>query len=465
MYNQQESHFHHALKFREDICIGCSHCMNSCPTEAIRVVHGKARLLENRCIDCGECYRVCPVGAIIVEQDDFDEIYNHKTRVALIPSVFTGQFPDSVNYNDILAAVYELGFTHVFEVEESVPFLNKLFNEYIAEHATTKPLISAFCPAIVRLIQVKFPTLTGNIILLKAPVDVTAMHVRARLAGDGIDPSGIGVFYVTPCAAKIVAVRSPVGEDKSVIDGVINMNYLYNKVYKILRLKKENLSGRTARPLSEKSICWSLTHGEADHMKQGRSLAIDEINNVIDFLEKVENEEVDGIDFLELRACDEGCAGGILCPGNRFLTVDKLRKRARSAPGSDASGMPDSFEQINETNIHLRENVTLQRIHPRSIMKLDDNMAEAMIKMKRIYELNHLLPQVDCGICGSPSCKALAEDIVQRGASLPQCIFVQKILEQNEKLEVSESVEIMRKIWSDAKLDKNSLKGEINDIR
>ncbi len=98
-------------------------------------------------------------------------------------------------------------------------------------------------------------------------------------------------------------------------------------------------------------------------------------------------------------------------------------------------------------------------------MKLDDNMAEAMIKMKRIYELNHLLPQVDCGICGSPSCKALAEDIVQSGASLPQCIFVQKILEQNEKLEVSESVEIMRKIWSDAKLDKNSLKDEINDIR
>lgn len=465
MRSQQESHFHHALKFREEICIGCSHCMNSCPTEAIRVVQGKARLLENRCVDCGECYRVCPVGAIVVEQDDFENIYKHTTRVALIPSVFTGQFPESVSHTDILAAVYELGFTHVFEVEESVPLLVEQVNSYLTKHTSTKPLISAFCPAIVRLIQVKFPTLTENIILLKAPVDVTAMQVRERFSRQGIDPSGVGVFYVTPCAAKIVAVRSPVGEEKSVVDGVINMNYLYNKVYKILRLKKQRAPGGPMGHLSEQAICWSLTRGEASHMKQGRSLAIDEINNVIDFLEKVENEEVDGIDFLELRACDEGCAGGILCPGNRFLTADKLRKRAQSSSEMKPPGKPDSHDVNNEANLLQPADYLLQKIHPRSILKLDDNMADAMIKMKRIYELNNLLPQVDCGICGSPSCKALAEDIVQRGASLPQCIFVQKILEQNEKLEIGESIEIMRKIWSSSKLDKNGLKDEINDIR
>ena len=91
MDSKQNIQFHHALKFREDICIGCSHCMNICPTEAIRVQHGKAQLHANWCVDCGECYRVCPVGAIIVEQDDFDDIYKFTTRVALIPTVFTGQ--------------------------------------------------------------------------------------------------------------------------------------------------------------------------------------------------------------------------------------------------------------------------------------------------------------------------------------------------------------------------------------
>ena len=199
-------------------------------------------------------------------------------------------------------------------------------------------------------------------------------------------------------------------------------------------------------------------------MKKGRSLAIDEINNVIEFLEKVENEEIDGIDFLELRACDESCAGGILCPGNRFMTVDKLRNRALNCSLNPGGTPLDTPGKIDRTDGYLTENISLGPLLPRSIMKLDDNMAEAMIKMKRIYELNRLLPQVDCGICGSPTCKSLSEDVVQNQASIKQCIFIQKILEQNDKMDVQESVQIMKSIWSDNKLDQNSLKDEINVI-
>ena len=50
-----------------------------------------------------------------------------------------------------------------------------------------------------------------------------------------------------------------------------------------------------------KEILWSLTNGEANH-SEGRCLAIDEVHNVIEFLEKLENEEITDIDFLELRA-------------------------------------------------------------------------------------------------------------------------------------------------------------------
>jgi iron only hydrogenase large subunit-like protein len=464
MDHANEIQFHHALKFRAEICIGCSHCMNICPTEAIRVWHGKAQLLANRCIDCGECYRVCPVGAIIVEQDDFENIYNFSTRIALIPSVFTGQFPDSVGSGEILAAVLELGFTHVVEVEEGVEFLIERFHEYMQDHKSVKPLISPFCPAIVRLIQVKFPTLAGNIILLRAPLDITAIHTRKILADQGIPASETGIFYVTPCAAKIVAVRNPVGEEKSVIDGVINMNYLYNKVFKILRQKKNHSEIPGFLPLSGKSVCWSLTQGEAGHMHQGRSLAIDEINNVTDFLEKVENEEIDGIDFLELRACDESCAGGILCPGNRFITAGKLRKRAEKSCNEQENKNEDHPGKIDKNDGYLCRNISLEKVLPRSIMKLDDNMAEAMVKMKRIYEMNRVLPQVDCGICGSPTCKSLSEDVVQNRASIRQCIFIQKVLEQNDKMNMEESVQIMKSIWGGNKLDQNSLKDEINEI-
>jgi Fe-S-cluster-containing hydrogenase component 2 len=54
---------YHALKVDKDICYGCTHCMNVCPTEAIRINDGKALILKKRCVDCGECLKVCPVNA------------------------------------------------------------------------------------------------------------------------------------------------------------------------------------------------------------------------------------------------------------------------------------------------------------------------------------------------------------------------------------------------------------------
>lgn len=451
--------FHHALKFREDICIGCSHCMMICPTEAIRVKNGKAHLSENRCVDCGECYRVCPVGAIIVHQDDFNDIFAFKHRIALIPVVFTGQFPEKYNHKEILDAVFELGFTDVYEVEQGAMFLSQLYKEIIEDNKVDRPLISSFCPAIVRLIQIKFPTLVDHIIPLKAPLDITALHARKCLVDSGVDPKDIGVFYVTPCAAKIVAIKSPVGESKSIIDGVINMNYLYNRIFKYLKSNPRKAEpSHQFEPLSPMAVKWSLTRGETDCMKNFKSLAIDEITNVIEFLEKVENDEIQGVDFLELRACDESCAGGILCSGNRFLTVDKLQDRSSKCAQKSDSENTNVVKLIQNNSEYLRNNAHVGKIPPRSMLKLDDNMAEAMVKMKRIYEINSSLPQVDCGICGTPSCQSLAEDIVQNDASIRQCVFVQKILEQNDKLEPGEAIRIMKSIWSDNKLDKNSFK-------
>jgi len=33
------------------------------------------------------------------------------------------------------------------------------------------------------------------------------------------------------------------------------------------------------------------------------------------------------------------------------------------------------------------------------------------------------LPALDCGACGAPSCKALAEDIVRGNAKITDCVF------------------------------------------
>jgi dissimilatory sulfite reductase (desulfoviridin) alpha/beta subunit len=118
--NTESTYFYHALKIDKDICTGCTHCMKSCPTEAIRIRDGKAVIYENKCIDCGECFRVCPVKAIYIKQDDFAELGNFKYRIALVPAVFIGQFADGVRTSQIYSCLKKLGFTHIYEVEHGV---------------------------------------------------------------------------------------------------------------------------------------------------------------------------------------------------------------------------------------------------------------------------------------------------------------------------------------------------------
>lgn len=70
----------------------------------------------------------------------------------------------------------ELGFTHVFQVEFTADMIHKEMVRQM-ENAEEKPVISSFCPAIVRLIQVRFPALVDNILLVKAPVNARPLII------------------------------------------------------------------------------------------------------------------------------------------------------------------------------------------------------------------------------------------------------------------------------------------------
>lgn len=486
----EESYFYHALFIDKQRCIGCSHCMRNCPTEALRIINGKASLYSNRCIDCGLCYEVCPVGAINVAQDDFNSIFHYPYRVAVFPSVFLGQFNDYINEAveeyEIYEGMMELGFTHVFEVEKMVDFLSEYQMQYAMAHSNTKPLISTFCPAVVRLIQVKYPALTENLVLLKQPIDVAAMYMREKLKTCGASENEIGIFYISPCAAKMAAVKNPVGEEHSSVDGVINMDFFFNRLLRKIKEKKSKKRSETYSPtekieeqasadsgilhsadscftdaekeerakirsvLSSKDILWALTEGESKYAL-GRSLAIDGIEQVNAYLERLEDQEDPDVDFLELRACDNGCAGGIMVSGLRFLVSEQLKKRAFDEACKCNGDKSETDELTLDQAIlnNLESLLPTERVLPRSMLKLDTDIKVAMRKMDSIREYMRLLPQKDCGVCGAPSCLALSEDIANDVRELKDCVFLQTFLEEKGNMNGAERVEIFKKIWGE----------------
>jgi len=53
-----------AAKVNAETCVGCEACVGACPTQAIKMVDGKAVVCEGDCVDCGVCVGECPVEAI-----------------------------------------------------------------------------------------------------------------------------------------------------------------------------------------------------------------------------------------------------------------------------------------------------------------------------------------------------------------------------------------------------------------
>lgn len=431
--------------------MGCTRCMSKCPTKAIRIRDGRAKIRKDWCVDCGECLKACPTGAIYVEEDDFREIFEYSCRVALVPTVFIGQFSKYTTEKDIVGALYELGFTHMFPVEFSSDMVCREMIRQM-ENTDEKPVISSFCPAVVRLIQIRFPLLVDNILLVKSPVNATATYFHKVLEEQGLKSEDIGIFYVTPCAAKIAALKSEAGYS-STIRGVINMDTLYNKVYHILKNRPKDYKSdcELPPPLTKKEMRWSQTNGEAKHFP-GRSLAIDEIHNVIDFLERLETtDEVRNVDFLELRACNRSCSGGVLTVANRFLTAERVIKRSLNRGKIPMIYASEHMEAL----AHLKQNISVPPVKPKPKLPYEGTREEILQKMEQVRNLMCYLPGIDCGACGSPNCQNMAEDIVRHEAQFSDCIFMQRIMEKHGKLDKEHAFRLIERTWGKDRLNKD----------
>jgi Na+-translocating ferredoxin:NAD+ oxidoreductase RNF subunit RnfB len=446
---------YHAIKLDTQKCFGCTRCMKICPPEAIRIYNGFPQIDAEKCIDCGDCLRSCPVGAFYVEQNDLSAINLYKYRVALFPSVMIGQFPEKFTEGQIYQALLKIGFTHIFEVEQPIKILIDGIQEYCDSKPEAKPMISSFCPAVLRLIQVKFPSLAENVVMKKPPHDLAAHYAIEKLRQKGIKRDEVGLFYITPCAAKIAAVKGSSGEKESVIDGVLNMSEIFNRIMKVIS-KDEEADVRTNQLLSREGILWSQTNGEASNIV-GNTIAVDGIHSVVSILERVENDKLPGLDFLELRSCDQGCAGGILLTGNRFLTIERLKQRAKNYPGAQA---PEE-ENIKES---LFVCIDSDQLETGLINRFGTDRTKALEKMQKAHKIACQLPGIDCGACGTPNCLAMADDIAMGKAKMSDCVFLQQRWESQGKISSERAFGNMEKKWGKGRFEADcNIKGSRNE--
>ncbi|MCR4430002.1 MAG: 4Fe-4S binding protein [Tepidanaerobacteraceae bacterium] len=428
--------YYHSVTLDLEKCKGCTNCIKGCPTEAIRVRNGKAHILENKCIDCGECIRVCPNHAKYAAVDGFERLKQFKIKIALPAPSFYGQFKEETPLNSVLSALKKIGFDEIYEVPLAAEEVSIAIKQYIKCNRDIRPLISSSCPAVLRLIQVRFPELIKNIIPIKAPMEIAAKRAKEAIADKyGVKSEEIGVFFISPCPAKVTSVKQPIGIGKSFVDGVLSIASVYGEVIKNLSDDEyESIFGRA----SGIGIGWGRAGGENLAIGGENHLSVDGIHNCIGVLEEVELNKLSDIDYIECQACIGGCIGGALTVENQFVARVRIRRLFEKLGSNSSIDIKDVIARFEKKYYGFEE-----KILPKPSLRLDDDIAKAIQKMEQLERTLKELPGLDCGSCGSPNCRALAEDIVQGEANETDCLF--KLRDKVKQL-ASEMLDLSQKL-------------------
>ena len=405
----------HAVRLDSDKCTGCINCIKHCPTGAIRIRAGKAKVLKELCIDCGECIRVCPTHAMRAVYDHLDVTEDYEYKIALLSPTIFGQIRNLEDLDYVMTAFKKIGFDDVFETSRAAELISEATRKYMNSSAYEYPVISSACPTVVKLIQLKFPDLCSHVLPIKSPMHIAAKMAREEaISKTGLDSKKIGVFYISPCTSEVTEAKNPIIDGDTDIDGVIGICEVYHQLVATME-KLEKVDAIANSGLI--GVSWAIDGGESAALMSSHYLSAGGIENVMNVLEEIEEKKFKRLHFVELRACDAGCVGGILTVKNPFMAKARTQILRKYLPVSM------NHLETDEIPKDMMFGATLNAVEG---MKLSDNLFEALAIMQKIDGIEKKLPGLDCGACGSPSCKTFAEDVALGYSNENDCVFIMR---------------------------------------
>jgi Na+-translocating ferredoxin:NAD+ oxidoreductase RNF subunit RnfB len=415
--------YEHGFRMDEAACAGCFACMRACPTDAIRVKRGKAFVLKELCIDCGSCLTACPQHGITATTGTLEDFGDFEFKVAVPSPVLFGQFPLEVRPEHIVQGLLAVGFDAVWDFGVDMALVGRAIADYVESWRGPRPVISITCPVVVRLLQVSYPRMVEQIVGVHPPREIAGREAKRRYSQElGLPPGKVAAIYVAACQAKTVSIQQPAEGGRSYLDGSIGIPQIYNAV-----LAEAREAARTGRlrsdldPVRSAGLArWAMPRRSPAFPAHIRYMSVTGLPNVVKVFDDLEKGKLANVDYLECNACWSACANGNLTVDNVYVSQAKLQSLVKDLPETDPHTEAEVARRYPNEDFALE-----RRPEPRATVVVGD-LRERVRRMQEAEKIADLLPGLDCGLCGAPSCKVLARDVAAGQATRDECVFLSR---------------------------------------
>lgn len=377
-----------AVHVAPGLCRQCLRCLHACPTQAMRVRVDRPQVLAHLCVDCASCIEVCEAGALTMDVTDALPD-SSEASVLVIPVSLLEQFGPDVDPAAVLEALHDAGFRNVQHSGAWETALRTAVEAYARVETGVRPVISPMCPAVLNLIQVRYPSLLGHVAPFLTPIE--AAHEQLTV------PHAV---FVPVCPSQHTILRSPSLLSKIDVASASAMR----------RAVLERMGEPGGRHYDAAIREVPRNRGDVLHASGMR--------RVVKVLDEIENGLKADCGVIELFACSQGCFGAPVWDEDPLVA---RRRYERSLTWYRAQGK--QYDGTAKAGAVRR----IRPLEPRAGLRLDPDMRTAIEKLARIDTLTRTLPGRNCGVCGAPTCAALAEDIVLGRASISACVYLDHI--------------------------------------
>jgi iron only hydrogenase large subunit-like protein len=424
----------HSLLVDPAKCIGCVACGRACPTQAIRVRDGLAVVKGELCTDCGACIPACPHDAMRARLSAPAELQKFAYTVAIPSLTLYGQFGRDLHPSQVLYALTRLGFHDTYDMSWMCEMVAQATDALLSESRGPWPLISVTCPAIVRLVQIRYPELLPHLVPIESPRELAAKLLRRRLVAEhGLAPEEIGIFFITPCTAIMNSIIAPVGLEQSYFDGAFAINELYAPLLQeIRRSGPANGASHRDDQFSPSGLLWAMAGGELGGMRNRNTMTVRGLQDVLFVFDHIESGRFQSVDFIEIYMCPDGCVSGGLTLEGRYAAQRNIQQVVRRLGKQSPVKEEKVRSLLREHFFDLEEQIRSREIRP-----LAQDLRQAIALKRERSELLAKLPRKDCGACGAPDCAAHADDVLRGEAAVEDCVFL-KLARAEELLRARE---------------------------